>query len=180
MSVRHVILDRDGVLNRENADGSWVGSPGDWVWEVGALEGLRMLTDAGLHISVVTNQSAVGRGVLETVDVEGVNRHMISEARVNGCRIDRVLVCLHAPGEGCRCRKPAPGLIEDAIEDSGVDPGETVLIGDAPRDLQAAEAAGIKAVLVRTGKGRATEARLDVDAYEVYDDLAEAARALLR
>jgi len=179
MPIRHVILDRDGVLNREAANGGWVGRPEDWVWEKGALEGLRLLTEAGLHISIVTNQSGVGRGVLAAENVAAVHRHMIDEARDNGCRIERVLVCPHGPDEGCRCRKPAPGLIEDAIAAAGVDARETVVIGDAPRDLQAATAAGVEAVLVRTGKGRATERQLDGRGCEVYDDLEHAARALV-
>ncbi|MEJ2187990.1 MAG: HAD-IIIA family hydrolase [Acidobacteriota bacterium] len=175
-----MIVDRDGVLNREAANGGWVGQPGDWAWEKGALEGLRLLTEAGLHISIVTNQSGVGRGLLAAEDVAAVHRHMLDEAHENGCRIDRVLVCPHAPDEGCRCRKPAPGLIEDAIEAAGVGVGETIVVGDAERDLQAATAAGVEAVLVRTGKGRTTERQLDGSGCDVYDDLAAAARAILK
>ena len=179
MPIRHVILDRDGVLNREAADDYWVHRAEDWVWESGALAGLRLLSDAGLHISVVTNQSGVGRGVFPAADVDAVHRHMLAEAREHGCRIDEVFVCPHAPSDNCRCRKPAPGLLEQAIETSGIAAGETVLVGDALRDLEAAEAAGVAAVLVRTGKGRATEAQLDGSDYDVYDDLADAVRAIL-
>jgi len=179
MPIRHVILDRDGVLNREAADGGWVSRPEDWAWEEGALEGLRLLTKAGLHISIVTNQSGVGRGVVVAEDVEAVNRRMLDEARDSGCRIDRVLVCPHGPDEGCRCRKPAPGLIEDAIEAAGIDASETVAVGDAVRDVQAAQAAGVEALLVRTGKGRATERQLDGSGCKVYDDLEHAAKAIL-
>lgn len=179
MPIRHIILDRDGVLNREAGDGGWVHRPEDWAWETVALAGLRLLSDAGLRISVVTNQSGVGRGVFPAADVEAVHRHMLGEAREHGCRIDEILVCPHAPSDDCHCRKPAPGLLEQAIEASGIAAGDTVLIGDALRDLEAAEAAGVAAVLVRTGKGRETEAQLDGRDVMTYDDLLGAARALL-
>jgi len=179
MPIRHVILDRDGVLNREAADGGWVHRPEDWVWETGALDGLRLLSDAGLRISVVTNQSGVGRGLFPAADVDAVHRHMLSEAQEHGCRIDEVLVCPHAPTENCRCRKPAPGLLEQAIEGSGIAAGETVLVGDAPRDLQAAKAAEVRPMLVRTGKGRVTERQLDGHDVAIFDDLLGAARAIL-
>lgn len=179
MPIRHVILDRDGVLNREAADGGWVHRPEDWVWETGALAGLRLLSDAGLRISVVTNQSGVGRGLFPTADVDAVHRHMLAEAQKHGCRIDEVFVCPHAPADNCPCRKPAPGLLAQAIEASGIAVGDTVLVGDAVRDLEAAEAAEVRPMLVRTGKGRETEERLDGRDVIIFDDLPDAARAIL-
>jgi len=179
MAIRHVILDRDGVLNREAADGGWVHRPEDWVWETGALAGLRLLSHSGVRISVATNQSGVGRGVFPAADVEAVHRHMLHEAQKHGCRIDEILVCPHSPAEACRCRKPSPGLIEQAIKSSGVASGETVSVGDAPRDLEASEAACVRPILVRTGKGRATEQDLDGYDVVVVDDLLGAARVIL-
>ena len=108
-----------------------------------------------------------------------MHRHILSEAREHGCRIDEVFVCPHAPADNCPCRKPAPGLIEQAIEASGIVAGDTVLIGDALRDLEAAEAAEVRPILVRTGKGRETEQQLDGRDVMTYDDLLDAARAVL-
>jgi len=179
MAIRHVILDRDGVLNREAADGGWVHTPDDWVWETGALAGLRLLSESGVRISIVTNQSGVGRGVFPAADVEAVHRHMLDEAHEHGSRIDEVLVCPHSPADECRCRKPAPGLVEQAIESSGIAANETVFVGDAERDLQAAEAAGVRPILVRTGKGDETERTLGGYDVAVVDDLLEAARLIL-
>jgi D-sedoheptulose 7-phosphate isomerase len=179
VSIRHVILDRDGVLNREAPDGGWIHRPEDWAWETGALEGLRLLSTAGVRVSVVTNQSGVGRGVFPASDVDAVHRHLLDEVRRHECRIDAVLVCPHAPSDNCRCRKPAPGLFEQAIEASGIATGETVFVGDAPRDRAAAAAAGVRSMLVRTGKGHATERGLTGYDVAVFDDLLGAARAIV-
>jgi D-sedoheptulose 7-phosphate isomerase len=179
MPIRHVILDRDGVLNREAADGGWIHKPEDWLWEEGAVAGLRLLSDAGVQISVATNQSGVGHGVFPATDVDAVHRRMLDEAGKHGCRIDRVLVCPHAPSANCRCRKPAPGLLEQAIEESGIAAVETVSVGDAPRDLQAAVAAGVRPILVRTGKGPTTERDLGAYDVEVFDDLLGAVLAIV-
>ncbi len=170
--TRHVILDRDGVLNQEMPDGAWMHRVEDWHWEPNALEGLCRLAAAGVHISVATNQSGVGRGVFPVADVGRVHDRMLAEAAAAGAHIDAVFFCPHAPEDHCRCRKPAPGLVEAAVEHSGIPVAETILVGDALRDLQAAVAAGVRASLVRTGKGRATETDLgDNSQFAVYDDL---------
>lgn len=179
MVVRHVILDRDGVLNREPPDGSWVARPDDWVWEPGALEALRQLAAAGVVLSVATNQSGVGRGVFPMEAVDAVTDLMLRDAEDAGAPIDAVFVCPHAPEDLCDCRKPLPGLIEQAVMWSGVPREKTVVVGDAARDIEAAEAAGVRAILVRTGKGRATEEVIGPDAIPVYDDLISAAEAIL-
>jgi D-glycero-D-manno-heptose 1,7-bisphosphate phosphatase len=154
MPVRHVILDRDGVLNREAPGGGWVHRAEDWQWEPGALEALKVLSRAGLGLSVATNQSGVGRGVFTVEDVDAVHERMLAEAAAAGVTIDAVFFCPHAPRHRCRCRKPAPGLIEHAVARAGVPVDDIVAVGDALRDLEAAQAAGVRAVLVRTGKGR--------------------------
>jgi D-glycero-D-manno-heptose 1,7-bisphosphate phosphatase len=103
-------------------------------------------------------------------------RQLATEA---GARIDAVFVCPHAPEDHCDCRKPLPGLILEAIEQAGIPRRNTVVVGDAARDLEAAAEAGVRAVLVRTGKGRDTENTLGGDEIAVYDHLDQAAAALL-
>jgi D-glycero-D-manno-heptose 1,7-bisphosphate phosphatase len=177
--VRHLIVDRDGVLNRESPSGGWIAQPEEWIWEDGALEGLRTAKAAGVRVSVTTNQSAVGRGLMEPRQVEAVHSRMLREAAEDGGRIDAVFVCPHAPRDGCACRKPAPGLVLEAVEASGIAASETVLVGDAARDLEAARAAGVRFALVRTGKGRVTELELVDRDVPVFDDLSDAARSLV-
>lgn len=180
MDIHHVILDRDGVLNREDAEGGWICDPQDWRWEQGAREGLLLFARAGVRVSVVTNQSCVGRGLASTEQITRVHDHMLRKAAAAGARIHDVFVCPHAPEEGCDCRKPRPGLVRQAIEASGVPATQTALVGDATRDLEAGRQAGVRVVLVRTGKGAETEKNEQLEAIPVYDDLHSAAIDLLR
>ncbi len=179
MEIRHVILDRDGVLNREDAAGGWIRDPQEWIWERGAREGLLLLARAGVRVSVVTNQSCIGRGLAGADEIARVNDHMRRQTAASGARIDDVFVCPHAPEEGCDCRKPRPGLVRQAIEASGVPASQTVLVGDAARDLEAGRLGGVQVVLVRTGKGAETEVSEQIEAIPVYDDLHSAAIDLL-
>lgn len=177
MGIRHVILDRDGVLNREEASG-YVSETSQFHWLPGALEGLAILRRAGMYISVATNQSGVGRGLMSVGQLAAVHERMKSEALRHGGALDAVLYCPHAPEDNCTCRKPAPGLIAAAIARSGIAASESLVVGDDRRDLEAASRAGVRAALVRTGKGRETEEAMRGRGVDTYDDLAELARAL--
>ncbi len=170
--TRHVIVDRDGVLNEEPADGGYVRDPEAFRWVPGALDALARLHAAGVRVSVATNQSGVGRGVLTLADVERVHARMTRDAAAAGGAIDAIFCCPHAPGAGCDCRKPAPGLVTRAIRASGIDARDTLLVGDDHRDLEAGRGAGIAVALVRTGKGRATERALAEPRPPVFDSLA--------
>jgi D-glycero-D-manno-heptose 1,7-bisphosphate phosphatase len=180
MTLRHVILDRDGVLNQEAVDGGYIVRPEDFVWVPGALEALRLLREAGIYLSVATNQSGVGRGIMSLAQLEAIHQRMRTEAAEHGAALDALYFCPHSPEAGCDCRKPAPGLIRTALTQAGFTAEESILVGDAERDLQAATRAGVHAALVRTGKGRKTEAGLKDHRVPTYEDLLEFARELLR
>jgi D-glycero-D-manno-heptose 1,7-bisphosphate phosphatase len=180
MTYKHVILDRDGVLNYEARDNGYVREPAEFFWLPGALEALAALRRAGMYLSVATNQSGVGRGLMTLAQLEAIHERMRSEAARHGGALDAVLVCPHAPDEQCTCRKPAPGLIQMALAQSGIAPEETLVVGDDHRDLEAAARAGVKAALVRTGKGRKTESSLHGARVPTYDDLTQLAHAMLR
>jgi len=177
--IRHVILDRDGVLNREAEASGYVREPAEFQWLPGALEGLAILAAAGVRLSVATNQSGVGRGLMSLEQLARVHERMQAEASARGARLDAVLFCPHAPEANCDCRKPAPGLIEEAIARSGIAAAESLVIGDDQRDLEAAARAGVRAVLVRTGKGRETERQMHGRGVAAYDDLPQLARAIV-
>jgi D-glycero-D-manno-heptose 1,7-bisphosphate phosphatase len=179
MSFRHVILDRDGVLNYEAPEGGYVREPAEFRWLPGSLEGLALLRQAGVHLSVVTNQAGVGRGLMSLQQLAAVHEHMQTQAAAHGGALDAVLYCAHAPEDQCSCRKPAPGLIQAAVARSGIALSDSIVVGDDQRDLEAAERAGVAAALVRTGKGRRTEALLGNAGVPAYDDLREFARAIL-
>jgi D-glycero-D-manno-heptose 1,7-bisphosphate phosphatase len=178
MVYRHVILDRDGVLNREAEGGGYVLTPEQFFWIPGALEALAMLRRAGLYLTVATNQSGVGRGLMSLEQLEAVHDRMRAEAASHAGAVDAVLFCPHAPDDGCECRKPAPGLIREALARSGFAANETLVVGDDRRDIEAAARAGVKAALVRTGKGRNTETLLRGSKIPAYDDLPQLARAI--
>lgn len=177
--TQHVILDRDGVLNVERADGGYIRDWSHWRWIPGALEGLRMLDAAGIHMSVATNQACVGRGLVTHGDLDAIHARMTEEAAREGVRISRIFVCPHLPKDGCTCRKPAPELLLRAIATSQLPREATVAIGDDLRDLQAAWTAGVRAALVRTGKGRVTEAMGLDHEVTVFDGLREFATFVL-
>ena len=170
-AIQHVILDRDGVLNEEPADGRYVSDPDDFRWMPGALDALAALRALGVRITVATNQSGVGRGLMTESALAAVHHKMTSDAARAGGSIDAIFCCPHSPDAACSCRKPAPGLIEAAIRQSGIARTNTLVIGDAARDLEAAHAAGAPAALLRTGKGREHEAVAGAQGIPVFEDL---------
>jgi histidinol-phosphate phosphatase family protein len=147
---RAVLFDRDGTLV---VDVPYNGEPERVVAMPGAREALGRLRAAGVATAVVSNQSGVARGRIRAEQVEAVNRRV--EELLGP--IGPWLVCLHGPGDGCGCRKPAPGLIKAAAEELGVDPADCVVIGDIGSDMEAARAAGARAVLVPTAATRPEE-----------------------
>lgn len=177
--VRHLIVDRDGVLNAEPAGGEFVREPAQFHWLPGSLEALAKLSAAGIRISVASNQSGVGRGLMSPADLARVHARMTDSAAAAGGSIDAIFCCPHAPDAGCECRKPAPGLLLAAMRTSGIEAAATLVVGDDARDVAAARAAGVAAALVRSGKGRAVEQALADPTLPVYDDLGQLVEELL-
>ena len=172
-----VLLDRDGVIieNRDNYVRSWA----DVSIYPQALEALARLHEAGYPVALVTNQSAVGRGLLSLAEARQINGRLVGAIERAGGRVEDVYMCPHAPDEGCNCRKPRPGLIWQAAEELGLDLSGSVLIGDALSDLEAGQRAGVGwTALVRTGRGAAEERRA-AGPVRVYDTLSAAVEALL-
>ena len=170
MTRRLVVLDRDGVINEERLD--YIRSPDEWQPLPGSLAAIARLCHAGLAVAVATNQSGVGRGLMSRSDLDSVHRKMREKVREAGGELSGVFFCPHAPGEGCRCRKPLPGLLEQIEAALGLPVAGSYMVGDSLTDLQAAAAAGALPALVRTGFGSATERQLpaNMDA-PVFDDL---------
>ena len=114
----------------------------------GAIDAIVRLSASGRDVFVVTNQSAIGRGLVDRETVDDIHRHLEGLVRARGGRIRAFLVCPHTPEARCDCRKPAPGLILQTRDRFGVDLGRTVLVGDQPSDVEAASAAGCDAILI--------------------------------
>jgi D-glycero-D-manno-heptose 1,7-bisphosphate phosphatase len=151
MTTPAIFLDRDGVINYNRAD--YVKTWHEFEFLPGALGALRQLAGLGWPVIVVSNQSAIGRGLISQATVADINRRMIEVVQAAGGRIDEALFCPHHPAEACACRKPQPGLLKRAAERWQIALPASFLIGDAPSDMLAAQAAGCQPILVETGRG---------------------------
>lgn len=154
-----VFLDRDGVIIANRAD--YVKAWADVRFLPGAFAALRRLARSEHRIVIVTNQSAVGRGIISPERAAALNRRIVAEIAAHGGRIDAVYLCPHHPADRCACRKPAPGLLLRAGRELGLDLARSCLVGDAASDLEAARAAGARGILVLTGRGREQVAHLE-------------------
>ena len=174
-----ILLDRDGVLNEDRDD--FVKTPDDLVLLPGAAEAVRALNEAGHIVALVTNQSAVGRGLISAERLEEIHGALRSRLARAGARLDHIEICTDPPWAATDRRKPGPGMLRAVLARFRSAPSEAVMIGDDLRDLEAACAAGIRRILVRTGKGARLQARglpPHILPVSVYDDLPEAGRAL--
>jgi D-glycero-D-manno-heptose 1,7-bisphosphate phosphatase len=160
-----VFVDRDGTLNREV---DFLRRVADLRLLPGAAAGVRRLTDAGFAVVVVTNQSGVARGLIPPATLDAIHAAIRSRLARGGARLTGLYACPHHPTAGeppfrrrCRCRKPRPGMVERAARELHLDLGRSYCVGDSPADLGLAAATQLRAVLVRTGHGRRTEAALD-------------------
>ena len=173
-----VILGRDGVLNLYRDD--HVKAPEEWQPVPGALEAVARLNQAGWHAVVATNQSGIGRGLVDMASLNAVHRRMMQLLAEKGGRIDAVFFCPHAPEEKCDCRKPLPGLMLQIADRYSLDGllKRVPMVCDTARDLQAAQAAGCEPHLVRTGRAAVLAPELlaswlvGIDNAIVHDDLA--------
>jgi D-glycero-D-manno-heptose 1,7-bisphosphate phosphatase len=174
-----VLLDRDGVVNED--DGDYVTSIDAWRPIPGSLEAIARLTRAGFDVVVVTNQSAIGRGLIDEPTLEAIHAEMRAAVAARGGRLAGVLHCPHHPADGCACRKPGTALIRQAETLLGRPVRGAPFVGDKWSDVLAARRAGCRPVLVRTGHGRATIASAkDLDDVAIRRDLAEAVEDILR
>jgi D-glycero-D-manno-heptose 1,7-bisphosphate phosphatase len=176
--VRLVILDRDGVINRESCD--YIKSPEEWQPLPGSLEAIAALHRSGYAVAIATNQSGVGRGLITPATLEAIHERMCRAVIEAGGRIEMIASCPHGPTAGCRCRKPATGLLDDISRKLGFPIAGVPCIGDSARDIEAAVAAGARPMLVLTGNGTRTAAALGRARTEVFEDLAAAAAQLIR
>jgi D-glycero-D-manno-heptose 1,7-bisphosphate phosphatase len=150
MSIKLVILDRDGTINADRSD--YVKSADEWVALPGALEAIARLNHDGWHVAIATNQSGLGRGLFDMAAFNAMHQKLNQQLAKHGGRVDAVFFCPHAPDEACTCRKPLPGMIEEAVERYGATPSQVPVVGDSLRDLQAGQAIGCPTHLVRSGK----------------------------
>ena len=153
-----VLLDRDGVIN-EDSD-NYIRSADEWHAIPGSIEAIARLSRAGFQVAVCTNQSGLGRGYFQADDLSAMHSKMCSLVEEAGGRIAGIYFCPHLPQDNCDCRKPLPGLIDQASAALAESPEGAPFVGDSLKDLQAAQARGCQPVLVKTGKGQTTLGQL--------------------
>ena len=175
-----IILDRDGVINRDSRE--FVKNTDEWLPIPGSIEAIAELSKAGYTVTVASNQSGLARGLFDRSALRTMHRKLRRLVAAKGGHIDRIVVCPHGPGDGCRCRKPAPGLLLRLARHYGMSLEGVPAVGDSLRDLEAAAAAGAVPMLVRTGNGSRVAASLpdNLRSVPVFDDLAAVADELLK
>lgn len=168
-----LLLDRDGVLNEDRSDS--VRAPEQLILLPGVGEALRLLHAAGTRVLVITNQACVGKGLVTPATLDAIHALLQQGVAAAGGVIDAIYHCPHTDAEACPCRKPRPGLLQQAQAAWGFDMSQTWFVGDAERDVAAARAAGCRPALVRTGKGAATAEKLpDVPVFDTLLDFVHA------
>jgi D-glycero-D-manno-heptose 1,7-bisphosphate phosphatase len=177
---RLVILDRDGVINEDSDD--YIKTLDEWVPIPGSIAAIARLSRAGYKIGVATNQSGLARGYFDEIALANMHALLCALVEEEGGQVDAICYCPHGPDAGCHCRKPAPGLLEQISEELRLPVAGAWYVGDTGKDLELGLKMGCKSILVRTGKGRQTEPKLDAatrQAITVVDDLAAAAERIL-
>lgn len=148
-----------------------------------ALAALARIREMRHKIILVTNQSAVGRGIISYETAISLNNRIIEVVRQANGRIDAAYICPAAPGENAPCRKPQPGMLLQAAADHQIDLSQSVMIGDALTDIQAGHAAGVReTILLLTGRGEAQLALVDTAVtlpFTIHKNLDEALTALI-
>ena len=183
MSRPAVFLDRDGTIIEECGYLTRLDDLALFPW---AIDSLRLLKRAGFLIVVITNQSAVARGMIDETFVHAVHAEIDRRLRGTGAAIDGYYYCPHLVDskidrfrQSCRCRKPAPGMIEQACRDLDLDPSRSFTVGDRWLDVACGKAAGTRTLLVRSGSER-EEAPPDLRADAILSNLVEAVGWILR
>lgn len=157
-NIKLIILDRDGVINYDSDD--YIKTPEEWIPIPGSLEAIARLNKAGYKVAVATNQSGIARGYYDLDILEKMHQKMQKLlAEVNG-KVDHISFCPHAPDDNCLCRKPKPSMLLEIADSFAVSSEAVTFVGDTATDMQAAKAANMKFVLVKTGKGENTISKL--------------------
>jgi D-glycero-D-manno-heptose 1,7-bisphosphate phosphatase len=157
-NLRTVFLDRDGVLNEKMPEGEYVTRWEEFRAFPGVAASIRHLNQAGLRVVVVTNQRGIARGLYTLGDVEAIHTRFQQELQLAGAHIDAIFICPH-DREECRCRKPMPGLFEQAVARfPDITAATSVMIGDSWVDVEFGRNLGMATILVQNEENLAPRA----------------------
>ena len=144
--LKTVFVDRDGVINQERSD--YVKSISELEIYPNVAKNIKLLKDAGFLVVVITNQSAVNRGIITHEMINQIHNSIQDHLKKHGTFLDGFYYCPHIPNENCNCRKPKPGLLQQAILELNIDLNSSWMIGDSDSDIEAADSVGCKAIKI--------------------------------
>jgi len=183
--MRVIFLDRDGVINRYPGDADYVKSWDEFHFLPQVLPSLKKLNDKGFKIFIISNQAGVSKGIFSQEDLDLITNNMLNEFKKHNIYIAGVYYCTHREEDNCLCRKPKTGLIDAAIGQLKKQGGEVELsksyfIGDTVRDVETGKSAGLKTIMVMSGKEKAeNKDNWHNHPYFTARDLSEAADLIL-
>ena len=166
--MKLIILDRDGVINEDSDD--YIKSPDEWIPIAGSLEALGKLSQNGFKVIIITNQSGIGRKIFSIEMLNAIHKKMSINLAQYGGVIDGIFFCPCAPEENCNCRKPKSGLYNEVSDRLQISLENVFCVGDKITDIQAAQNAGAKPILVKTGKENNDSGNIPKN-IPIYDDL---------
>lgn len=176
-----ILLDRDGVLNRDYPD-DYVKSPDELILLPNVGKAVAQLNARGWPVAICTNQACIGKGIIDEAMLGRIHNKLFDELARDGAKIDALFFAPDPPWAITERRKPGAGMLREAMQRFRASPDETVFIGDNLTDLQAGVKAGVRRILVRSGKGAQTQAKglpADVLPVTVAEDLPDAVNRLL-
>lgn len=147
-----VFLDRDGTLSHDRA-GHYLTSPEKLRLYKKTIPALRLLSGKGYMLFMISNQSGIARGYVSRETVERIHSRLAELLSAEGVKLDGIYYCPHGPGDGCACRKPAPGMAKEIIRKFSVNPARSFVVGDKFSDLELGRVSGMKRIHVLTGQG---------------------------
>lgn len=177
MLHKAVFLDRDGTIAK---DVHYCRRVEDFQILPKAAEAIRSLNKEGYKVVVITNQSGIARGYFTEETLSMIHRKMHSDLQNSGAFIDAVYFCPHHPDDGCECRKPKPTLLIRAAKEIGITLGQSYMVGDDIKDVQAGLAAGCRTVWLRSDGIAPAEMSQDQLAHHIASDLAQAVEWIIR
>ena len=166
--MKLIILDRDGVINEDSDD--YIKSPDEWIPIAGSLEALGKLSQNGFKVIIITNQSGIGRKIFSIEMLNAIHKKMNINIAQYGGVIDGIFFCPCAPEENCNCRKPKSGLYNEVSDRLQISLENVFCVGDKITDIQAAQNARAKPILVKTGKENDDSGNIPKN-IPIYDDL---------
>jgi len=177
--MKLVILDRDGVINKDSKHS--IKSPEEWIPIEGSLEAISLLNKNGYTVVVATNQSAIGKKLINNATLDSIHKKMQDLLKMKNAKIDKIFYCPHIEEDNCTCRKPKTGLMQKIKEHYNVSLKKIPAIGDSARDLEAYSKSEALPILVRTGNGKDVEKRKSYPSNTlIFDNLLETSKFIIK